>query len=99
PFWMTSSWLMQRISVDLPEPEGPQITMRSPLATVRSISFSAWNEPYHLSTPSILTATAASSRAEAGRTFVALKVIVGIRAGSDYFFLSTAGIDSPSHFG
>ena len=25
PFWMVSSWLMQRISVDLPEPDGPQI--------------------------------------------------------------------------
>ncbi len=29
---------MQRISVDLPEPEGPQMTMRSPEPTVRSIS-------------------------------------------------------------
>ena len=31
PFWCSSSRLMQRISVDLPEPEGPQMTMRSPL--------------------------------------------------------------------
>ena len=31
PFWCSSSRLMQRISVDLPEPEGPQTTMRSPL--------------------------------------------------------------------
>jgi hypothetical protein len=30
PFWCSSSRLMQRISVDLPEPDGPQITMRSP---------------------------------------------------------------------
>ena len=29
---------MQRISVDLPEPDGPQITMRSPRATRRSMS-------------------------------------------------------------
>ena len=30
PFWCSSSRLMQRIIVDLPEPDGPQITMRSP---------------------------------------------------------------------
>ena len=41
---------MQRISVDLPEPEGPQMTMRSPLATARSMSRSTWNSPYHLLT-------------------------------------------------
>ena len=27
PFWCSSRRLMQRIIVDLPEPEGPQITM------------------------------------------------------------------------
>ncbi len=32
---------MQRISVDLPEPEGPQSTIFSPLWTVRSIPVSA----------------------------------------------------------
>ena len=37
-FRNSSSASMQRISVDLPEPEGPQITMRSPLATSRSMS-------------------------------------------------------------
>jgi len=31
---------MQRISVDLPEPDGPQITMRSPFATFSEASFS-----------------------------------------------------------
>src|SRR6185295_32303 len=41
---------MQRISVDLPEPEGPQMTIRSPLATLRSTSRSTWNCPYHLLT-------------------------------------------------
>ncbi len=41
---------MQRISVDLPEPDGPQMTMRSPLATLRSMSRSTWNWPYHLLT-------------------------------------------------
>src|SRR6185312_10862954 len=41
---------MQRMAVDLPEPEGPQMTMRSPLRTVRETSFSAWKVPYHLLT-------------------------------------------------
>ena len=41
---------MQRISVDLPEPDGPQITMRSPLATLSWMSRSTWNWPYHLLT-------------------------------------------------
>ena len=41
---------MQRISVDLPEPDGPQMTIRSPFATLRSTSRSTWNCPYHLLT-------------------------------------------------
>ena len=44
---------MQRISVDLPEPDGPQRTIFSPLRTVRLMSFSAWKLPYHFSTDSI----------------------------------------------
>ena len=52
---------MQRISVDLPEPEGPQTTIFSPRATVRSIWFSALNEPYHLSTAVISTAIGRAS--------------------------------------
>src|SRR5690349_9125553 len=48
PSWNSSSALMQRINVDLPEPEGPQITMRSPLATSRLMSRSTWKSPYHL---------------------------------------------------
>src|SRR5690349_20713213 len=55
---------MQRISVDLPEPEGPQMTISSPLATVRSMFFSAWKAPNHLSTPSIRTATPPSAPGE-----------------------------------
>src|SRR5687767_6974034 len=39
---------MQRISVDLPEPDGPQMTIRSPRATVRLMPFRTWNSPYHL---------------------------------------------------
>ena len=60
---------MQRISVDLPEPDGPQMTKRCPLATVRSMSLSAWKLPYHLPTPSILTAIVASSLAKATFAF------------------------------
>ena len=40
PCWCSSSRLMQRIRVDLPEPDGPQITMRSPRLTARLMSFS-----------------------------------------------------------
>src|SRR5690242_19311617 len=47
---------MQRIIVDLPEPDGPQITMRSPRITRRSMSRSTWNSPYHLSTLTSSTA-------------------------------------------
>ncbi len=39
---------MQRISVDLPDPEGPQMTMRSPMLSVRLMSFSSWKLTYHL---------------------------------------------------
>src|SRR3989338_1053495 len=39
---------MQRISVDLPDPDGPQITIRSPRFTVMLISRSTWKVPYHL---------------------------------------------------
>ena len=56
PSWYSSSALMQRMSVLLPEPEGPQMTMRSPRATVRSMSRSTWKAlPYHLLTFSKLT--------------------------------------------
>ncbi len=35
PSWCVSSRLMQRIMVDLPDPDGPQTTTRSPSATVQ----------------------------------------------------------------
>ncbi len=57
PFWCSSSRLMQRIIVDLPEPDGPQMTMRSPRMTFRLMSFSTWNSPYHLCMPTISIAT------------------------------------------
>jgi hypothetical protein len=31
PFWCSSRRLMHRIMVDLPDPDGPQMTIRSPL--------------------------------------------------------------------
>ncbi|MCY1543075.1 hypothetical protein D9M68_788700 [compost metagenome] len=51
PCWCSSRRLMQRMVVDLPEPDGPQRTMRSPCCTSRLMSFSTWNWPYHLFTP------------------------------------------------
>ena len=44
---------MQRISVDLPEPDGPQMTIRSPGRTDRLMSVSTWKCPNHLSSPSM----------------------------------------------
>src|ERR1700733_1874070 len=44
---------MQRISVDLPEPEGPQSTIFSPLRIESVTACSAWKLPYHFSTASI----------------------------------------------
>src|SRR6516164_8547835 len=41
---------MQRVIVDLPEPEGPQTTTRSPFLTSRSMPLRTWKSPYHLST-------------------------------------------------
>ena len=42
PFWWTSSRLRHLMRVDLPEPDGPQMTIRSPLFTSRLISRSTW---------------------------------------------------------
>ena len=51
PSWNGSSALTHLISVDLPEPEGPQTTTTSPLATEVVQSFSAWKlAVYHLLT-------------------------------------------------
>src|SRR5215471_7754112 len=50
PCWCSSSRLMQRIIVDLPDPDGPQTTTFSPLPTTRLMSFRTWNSPYHLFT-------------------------------------------------
>ena len=45
PSWCSSRRLMQRMRVDFPEPDGPQITMRSPRFTSRLMSLSTWNWP------------------------------------------------------
>src|SRR5450830_573060 len=50
PFWKGSRPLMVLISVDLPEPEGPQTTTTSPLATLVLQSVRTWKLPYHLLT-------------------------------------------------
>jgi hypothetical protein len=49
--------LMQRSSVDLPPPDGPQITMRSPRMTRTLTSRSTWKAPNHLLRPAISIAT------------------------------------------
>ena len=62
PCWCSSSRLMQRISVDLPEPDGPQTTIFSPSLTSRLMSESTWNWPNHLFTPlSVITEGALES--------------------------------------
>src|SRR5258705_7226105 len=50
PFWNGSSALTVLISVDLPDPDGPQTTMTSPFSTLVVQSVSTWNSPYHLDT-------------------------------------------------
>ncbi|MCY1523261.1 hypothetical protein D9M68_581510 [compost metagenome] len=50
PFWKGSSALTVLISVDLPDPDGPQTTTTSPRPTVVEQSSSTWNAPYHLLT-------------------------------------------------
>ena len=50
PSWNGSSPLTHLISVDLPEPEGPQTTTTSPLATPVEQSLEHLALPYHLLT-------------------------------------------------
>src|SRR6266581_8071812 len=53
PSWNGSSPLTHLMSVDLPEPDGPQTTTTSPFSTCVEQSVSTWNCPYHLETLSI----------------------------------------------
>jgi hypothetical protein len=50
PFWMGSRPFTVLISVDLPEPEGPQTTTTSPLLMLTEQSLSTCTGPYHLDT-------------------------------------------------
>ena len=50
PFWKGSSPLTALMSVDLPDPDGPQTTTTSPFSTFVVQSLSTWNGPYHLLT-------------------------------------------------
>ena len=64
PFWKGSSAFTHLMSVDLPEPEGPQTTTTSPFSTLVVQSVSTWKVPYHLLTPliSIIAVDALRSR-------------------------------------
>ncbi len=53
PFWKGSRAFTHLMSVDLPEPEGPQTTTTSPLATLVVQSVSTLKSPYHLLMPSM----------------------------------------------
>ena len=48
PRWCSSSRLMVRMKVDLPEPDAPKMTTTSPAVTVRSMPRSTWSWPNHL---------------------------------------------------
>src|SRR5690606_36027640 len=50
PLWISSSLLMVRIMVDLPEPEGPHTTSTSPVRTSPQMLLRAWYLRYHLFT-------------------------------------------------
>src|SRR5690625_7180966 len=84
----SSSWLMQRSRVDLPEPEGPTSTHTSPERTVSAQSLSTWRSPKVLCRPSIsITASAAAGTgAEAVPSVVgagAEAVPSGVGAGAE----------------
>ena len=65
PFWKGSSAFTVLISVDLPEPDGPQTTTTSPLSTFVVQSVSTWKLPYHFDTSRIsIIAMTANSRYE-----------------------------------
>src|SRR5580692_3851297 len=71
PSWCTSSRLMQRIMVDLPEPDGPHTTTRSFSAMVSDTSRSTCIAPYHLLTLSSTMAGGALASAKWGRLWAA----------------------------
>src|SRR6516164_10011313 len=50
PFWKLSRPFTHLMSVDFPDPEGPQTTTTSPLLTSVLQSFNTWKSPYHFET-------------------------------------------------
>src|SRR6188768_1321429 len=56
PAWKVSSPLMQRSSVDLPEPERPMMATTCPVSTLSETPFSTSSEPKRLWTSSMRTA-------------------------------------------
>src|SRR5438552_1416064 len=71
---------MQRMRGDWPELEGPQLTMRSPRWTLRLMSRSTWNSPYHLLTAASSMMTSDGSALAAGAAVLA--VLIGDRSSS-----------------
>jgi hypothetical protein len=70
---------MQRIRVDLPEPDGPQTTTRSPVATCMLTSRRTCSAPNHLLTLSSTIAGGASVRmAEATCVSVIVSLIAEV---------------------
>src|SRR6516164_1365749 len=50
PFWKLSRPFTHLMSVDFPDPEGPQTTTTSPLVTSVLQSLNTWKSPYHFET-------------------------------------------------
>src|SRR6476659_3896870 len=63
---------MQRISVDLPDPDGPHKTIFSPVRTVKLMSVKALKSPYHFSTPSMTIMGEAELSGAFCKLFIAL---------------------------
>ena len=68
---------MQRIIVDLPEPDGPITTTTSRWPTLRSMSCSAVNEPNRLTTPrsSIIGSPVPPARVASARSVVGVGLV------------------------
>ena len=79
PDWMVSKRLMQRISVLLPLPLGPQTTTTSPAPMVRWMSLRTWSEPNHLFTSrNSITGASCSPRGKIANCPVAYYINEGI---------------------
>src|SRR5215475_13422905 len=85
---------MQRISVDLPEPEGPQMTIFSPSVTSRLMSESTWNCPNHLFTPRSVITEGALLRS---RAVAAMTVLLGRLAARSLVELDLEVLGVPRH--